>query len=77
MFTEPLTRDVRSVEARRQGIGCLCLTIGAGDRHRRAPQGLRKRRARVDAQAQAAWPTYIGPLFRAALRTADLRRKVS
>ena len=44
-------------EARRQGIGCLCLTIGAGTDSRRAPQGVRQRRARVDTQTQRNWPT--------------------
>jgi nitric oxide reductase NorD protein len=63
-------------EARRQGIGCLCLTIGAdtdtGELGRvfgsAAHASIPKPRALADV---------IGPLFRAALRTADLRRKVS
>ncbi len=63
-------------EARRQGIGCLCLTIGAdtdtGELGRvfgsAAHASIPKPRQLADV---------IGPLFRAALRTADLRRKVS
>jgi hypothetical protein len=63
-------------EARRQGIGCLCLTIGAGtdtaDLGRvfgsAAHASIPKPRQLADV---------IGPLFRAALRSADLRRKVS
>ena len=63
-------------EARRQGIGCLSLTIGAdtdtGELGRvfgsAAYGSIPKPRQLADV---------IGPLFRAALRTADLRRKVS
>jgi hypothetical protein len=63
-------------EARLQGIGCLCLTIGAdtdaGELGRvfgsAAHASIPKPRQLADV---------IGPLFRAALRTADLRRKVS
>lgn len=63
-------------EARRAGIGCLCLTVGAGTEHAEL--------ARVfgsAAHASIAKPTQlagvIGPLLRAALRTADLRRRVT
>jgi nitric oxide reductase activation protein len=63
-------------EARRQGIGCLCLTIGAG-----TDAGELRRVFGSAAHASIPKPTqladYIGPLFRAALRTADLRRRVS
>jgi nitric oxide reductase NorD protein len=63
-------------EARRQGIGCLCLTIGA-----RTDQGELARVFGTAAHASIPKPTQlgdvIGPLFRAALRTADLRRRVS
>jgi nitric oxide reductase NorD protein len=62
-------------EARRQGIGCLCLTIGAATHSGE----LRKVFGSV-AHASIPKPRQladvIGPLFRAALRTADLRRKV-
>jgi nitric oxide reductase activation protein len=63
-------------EARRQGIGCLCLTIGAG-----TDQGDLARVFGTAAHASIPKPTrlgdVIGPLFRAALHTADLRRRVS
>jgi len=63
-------------EARRQGIGCLCLTIGAGtdsDELRRVFGSAAH--ASIPKPAQLA--DYVGPLFRAALRSADLRRRVS
>jgi nitric oxide reductase NorD protein len=63
-------------EARRQGIGCLCLTIGAG-----TDAGELGRVFGSAAHASIPKPKQladvIGPLFRAALRNADLRRKVS
>jgi nitric oxide reductase NorD protein len=63
-------------EARRQGIGCLCLTIGAG-----TDTGELRKVFGSAAHASIPKPRQladvIGPLFRAALRTADLRRKVS
>jgi hypothetical protein len=63
-------------EARRQGIGCLCLTIGAA-----TDTGELGRVFGSAAHASIPKPTqladYIGPLFRAALRTADMRRRVS
>jgi hypothetical protein len=63
-------------EARRRGIGCLCLTIGAA-----TDSGELERVFGSAAHASIPKPTqladYIGPLFRAALRTADVRRRVS
>jgi len=63
-------------EARRQGIGCLCLTIGAA-----TDTGELSRVFGSAAHASIPKPTqladYIGPLFRAAIRTADTRRRVS
>lgn len=63
-------------EARRNGIGCLCLTIGA------ATDGAEL--ARVFGSAAHAsmpkpqhLPDVIGPLFRSALRTADMRRRIA
>ena len=62
-------------EARRQGIGCLCLTIGAAT-------DAGELRNVFGSAAHASIPKprqladVIGPLFRAALRTADLRRRV-
>ncbi len=62
-------------EARRQGIGCLCLTIGAA-----TDTGELRRVFGSAAHASIPKPRQladvIGPLFRAALRTADLRRRV-
>jgi hypothetical protein len=63
-------------EARRRGTGCVCLTIGAETDE----QSLRKvfgdtahtTIARPDQLAGV-----IGPLFRSALRSAEVRRKVS
>ncbi|PEG37661.1 nitric oxide reductase activation protein [Mycolicibacterium agri] len=63
-------------EARRQGIGCLCLTIGAA-----TESGELRRVFGSAAHASIPKPKQladvIGPLFRAALRTADLRRRVA
>jgi nitric oxide reductase NorD protein len=70
--------DVRRAlgEARRQGVGCLCLTIGAGTN-----SGELRKVFGSAAHASIPKPTqladHIGPLFRAALRSADLRRRVS
>ncbi|MEB3031443.1 VWA domain-containing protein [Mycolicibacter sp. MYC340] len=63
-------------EARRRGMGCLCLTVGAAtdvDELRRV----------FGSAAHATIPRLdqlsreIGPLFRSALRSADLRRRVA
>jgi nitric oxide reductase activation protein len=63
-------------EARRRGTGCLCLTVGAAtdvDELRRV----------FGSAAHATIPRLdqlnrvIGPLFRSALRSADLRRRVA
>ncbi|OBA97156.1 nitric oxide reductase activation protein [Mycobacteriaceae bacterium 1482268.1] len=63
-------------EARRQGVGCLCLTIGAA-----TDTGELSRVFGSAAHASIPKPRQladvIGPLFRAALHTADLRRRVS
>jgi hypothetical protein len=70
--------DVRRAlgEARRQGVGCLCLTIGAA-----TGSGELAKVFGSAAHASIPKPTqladYIGPLLRAALRSADLRRRVS
>jgi nitric oxide reductase NorD protein len=62
-------------EARRQGIGCLCLTIGAGTDNVEL-QRVFGSAAHASIPKPAQLADYIGPLFRAALRTADLRRRV-
>ncbi|WP_242657183.1 nitric oxide reductase activation protein NorD [Mycobacterium talmoniae] len=63
-------------EARRRGIGCLCLTVGA------ATDAEELRRV-FGSAAHATIPQLdqlsrvIGPLFRSALRSADMRRRVA
>ena len=63
-------------EARRRGTGCVCLTIGAGT----DVQALRRVFGSA-AHATIARPDQlagvIGPLFRSALRSAEVRRTVS
>ncbi len=63
-------------EARRRGTGCVCLTIGAGTDVRTL-----RRVFGSTAHATIARPDQlagvIGPLFRSALRSAEVRRKVS
>ncbi|OCB34793.1 nitric oxide reductase activation protein [Mycobacterium malmoense] len=63
-------------EARRRGTGCVCLTVGAGT------DVLSLRRVFGSAaHATVARPdqvaAVIGPLFRSALRLAEVRRRVS
>ncbi|BBY24987.1 hypothetical protein MSTO_51920 [Mycobacterium stomatepiae] len=63
-------------EARRRGIGCVCLTIGAGTdvaSLRRVFGGTAH--ATIGRPDQLAG--VIGPLFRSALRSAEVRRRVS
>jgi len=63
-------------EARRRGIGCVCLTVGAGT----DVASLQKVFGSA-AHATVARPELltgvIGPLFRSALRAAEVRRRVS
>lgn len=63
-------------EARRQGTGCLCLTIGAGtnvaDLQRVFGSAAHATIPRLEQLSQM-----IGPLFRLALRSAEARRRVS
>lgn len=62
-------------EARRDGIGCLCLSVGA------STDGEALRRV-FGSSAHAALSSpeqlkqVIGPLFRSAIRSADVRRRV-
>jgi nitric oxide reductase activation protein len=64
------------IEARHRGTGCVCLTIGAGT----DVQSLRRVFGST-AHATIGRPDQltgvIGPLFRSALRAAEVRRKVS
>jgi nitric oxide reductase activation protein len=62
------------VEARRRGVGCVCLSVGADTE----PDALRRvfgaaAHATVARAEQLA--TVIAPLFRAALRTAEAQRR--
>ena len=63
-------------EARRRGTGCLCLSVGAGT-------DVTTLRRVFGSAAHAAIPRpeqlsgVIGPLFRSALRSAEVRRRVS
>jgi nitric oxide reductase activation protein len=61
-------------EARRQGLGCLCLSIGAG-----TDAEVLRRVFGSAAHAAVSRPEQlrqvIGPLFRAALRSAEVRRR--
>ena len=63
-------------EARRRGTGCVCLTVGA-------TTGVDELRAVFGSAAHATigrpdqLPAVIGPMFRSALRSAEVRRRVS
>jgi nitric oxide reductase NorD protein len=63
-------------EARRRGTGCLCLTIGAGtdddDLQRVFGSAAHATIPRPEQLSQI-----IGPLFRSALQSAEVRRRVS
>jgi nitric oxide reductase NorD protein len=63
-------------EARRRGTGCVCLTVGAGT----DVESLRRVFGNT-AHASIAHPdqlaSVIGPLFRSAIRSAEVRRRVS
>lgn len=63
-------------EARRRGTGCVCLTVGAG-----TDVGSLRRVFGDTAHGTIARPDQlagvIGPLFRSALRSAEVRRRVS
>jgi hypothetical protein len=63
-------------EARRRGTGCVCLTVGAG-----TDVASLRRVFGTTAHATIARPDQlagvIGPLFRSALRSAEVRRRVS
>jgi nitric oxide reductase activation protein len=63
-------------EARRQGVACLCLSIGAST----DPANLRKvfgKSAHCGAARARALTQVIGPLFRSAIRSADVRRRIA
>ena len=63
------------VEARRQGIGCLCLSIGSDI----DPAALRRvfgAAAHASVASAELLPEFIGPLLRTALRSAEAQRRV-
>jgi hypothetical protein len=63
-------------EARRQGVGCLCLSIG-GSTDAEALRRVFGSAALATLPAPEQLPRVIGPLFRSALRSAELRPRVS
>jgi len=63
-------------EARRQGVGCLCLTVGADTEHEDL-QRVFGSAAHSAIAKPAELAGVLGPLFKAALRSAETRRKVS
>jgi len=77
---EPLygAADVRQAlaEARQEGVGCLCLSVGAD-----TDRGVLRRVFGSSAHATVPRPEQlgqsIGPLFRSALRAAEVHRRVS
>jgi Mg-chelatase subunit ChlD len=61
-------------EARRRGLGCLCLSVGAGT----APVALQRvfgTAAYASVPTTEQLPGLVGPLFRAALRSAAAQRR--
>lgn len=62
-------------EARRDGVGCLCLSVGAG-----TDAGTLRRVFGASAYAGLASPEQlthvVGPLFRAAIRSAEVKRRI-
>lgn len=61
-------------EARRRGLGCLCLSVGAGT----SAEALRRvfgSAAHAALPGCEPLPRVVGPLFRAALRSAERRRR--
>lgn len=63
-------------EARRRGIGCVCLTVGAST-DATALRQVFGSAAHANVGRPELLVGVIGPLFRAALRSAEVRRRVS
>jgi nitric oxide reductase activation protein len=62
------------VEARRRGLGCLCLSVGAAT----APVALRRvfgTAAHASVPTSGQLPGLVGPLFRTALLSAEAQRR--
>ena len=64
------------IEARRQGIGCLCLTLGAST-DTEALKRVFGTAAHASAPSLEHLAHHIGPLFRRALSSADLQRRLA
>lgn len=62
------------LEARRQGVGCLCLSVGA-DVEAGALQRVFGTTAHAAVPTADHLPATVGPLFAAALRAADAQRR--
>ena len=63
------------IEARRRGVGCVCLSVGANGE----PAALRRvfgTAAHASVPRPDRLPSVIGPLFRAALRSAEAQQRV-
>ncbi len=63
------------LEARRAGVGCLCLSVGAGT----SAATLRRvfgTAAHASVTTEEQLVPLVGPLFRSALRSAESRRRV-
>jgi nitric oxide reductase activation protein len=63
------------VEARRRGVGCLCLSVGA-DTDVAALRRVFGGAAHAVIPATEQLPNLVGPLFRAALQSAEAQRRV-
>jgi nitric oxide reductase activation protein len=62
-------------ETRRRGVGCLCLSIGAGI-EAAALRRVFGTAAHASVPTVGQLPPLIGPLFRAAIRSAEAQRRV-
>jgi nitric oxide reductase activation protein len=62
-------------EARQRGIGCLCLSVGAGV-DAAALRRVFGTAAHASVPSVRDLPSIIGPLFRAAMRSAEAQRRV-
>src|ERR1700744_6439014 len=63
-------------EARRRGTGCVCLAIGAGT-DRRSLRSVFGSTPPATIARPDQLTSVIGPLFRSAIRSAEVRRRVS
>ena len=62
-------------ETRRRGVGCLCLSVGAGV-EAAALRRVFGTAAHASVPTVGQLPPIIGPLFRSALRSAEAQRRV-